>query len=119
MKIWFAISLLSTALWSVSAANNLVKIKNNSEFDKTIQKNDMVLVKFSGPKCADCKKVESKIEKAADLLENDKVLVAEVDCQANMSVCKKYNIRTFPTLQVFKEGRPSNLIKRGKRLSTR
>ncbi|KAN0011914.1 hypothetical protein ACTFIU_000133 [Dictyostelium citrinum] len=67
------------------------------------------LVKFGAPWSGHCKKLKPVIEKVAKHynhdLENSKVKVAEVDCDENGSICKKYDIRGYPTILFLGEGK--------------
>lgn len=106
--IWSAITLLATAVVSASA-NDVVTLNNMQEFDDTINSNDLVLLKFHAPWCPHCQSLKPEYEKAAADLQADKIMLAEVDCTVNNAICAKYNVQGYPTMQMFRKGRPSDI----------
>lgn len=79
----------------------------DDDFDKFISDNPSVLVMFYAPWCGHCKSMKpAYTEAAGDLVGKDHVLAA-VDCTKNRKVAGKYEIKGYPTLKYFKDGKDS------------
>jgi len=77
-------------------------------FDSYIEKESLMLVEFYAPWCGHCKRLAPLYEKAAkQLKENDPpVILAKVDATKESELGKRYNVDGYPTLKIFKNGRP-------------
>ena len=74
-------------------------------FAKHIERNDIpVLVDFWAPWCGPCKMMAPQFVQAAGLLE-PRVRLVKVDTEAEQGLGAQYNIRSIPTLALFKGGR--------------
>lgn len=76
-----------------------------ANFDKHIGRSDIpVVVDFWAPWCGPCKMMAPQYEQAAQSLE-PAVRLAKLDTETHQALGARYNIRSIPTLAVFKGGR--------------
>ncbi|THV07435.1 thioredoxin-domain-containing protein [Dendrothele bispora CBS 962.96] len=79
-----------------------VEVLDDSNFQKTLDEGP-VFVKFFAPWCGHCKKLAPTWKNLAQSMQN-KLTIAEVDCEAHKSLCKTQKIEGFPTLVFFNGG---------------
>lgn len=78
---------------------------NGSNFDQHIGRSDLpVLVDFWAPWCGPCRMMAPAFEQAAALLEPN-VRLAKLNTEAEQMLAARYQIRSIPTLALFKGGR--------------
>ena len=76
-----------------------------ANFQKHIERSDIpVVVDFWAPWCGPCKMMAPQYEQAARSLE-PMMRLAKLDTEAHQAVGARYNIRSIPTLAIFKAGR--------------
>ncbi|GMR42615.1 hypothetical protein PMAYCL1PPCAC_12810 [Pristionchus mayeri] len=78
-----------------------IVILTDANFDAFLKKNPTVLVKFYAPWCGHCKNLAPEYEKAANKLSTP---LAKVDCTVETEICKRYDVKGYPTLKFWKEG---------------
>lgn len=83
-----------------------VHILGGDNFDSFIEKNEMVFAEFYAPWCGHCQKLEPHYEKAATELKEHSLHLAKVDCTVHKDLCEKHEVKGFPTLKLFKNGKP-------------
>lgn len=78
---------------------------DEASFDRHISRNDIpVLVDFWAPWCGPCRMMAPAYEQAAGQLE-PRVRVAKVNTEEAQNLGARFNIRSIPTLALFKGGR--------------
>ena len=76
----------------------------DATFDEEVLKsNEPVLVDFWAEWCGPCRMIAPAVEELASEYEG-KAKVAKVDVDNNPEISIKYNIRSIPTLLIFKKG---------------
>ena len=76
---------------------------NETNLQKLIDKNQVVLVDFWTEWCGPCLLMEGSLKEFAKHYEG-KIIVAKVDATINPKLTKKYNVMGYPTLMLFFEG---------------
>jgi thioredoxin 1 len=76
-------------------------VKGN--FDTLINEDRPVIVDFHALWCGPCKVQSPILKQVADEL-GDRVKVIKIDIDQNQAIAGRFNIRSVPTLMVFKNG---------------
>ena len=82
------------------AGNNIVELTEQN-FDETV-KSGTVLVDFWAPWCGPCRMQGQIIEELAG--EVDGATIAKLNVDEAQAIAARYNVRSIPTLLVFKDG---------------
>lgn len=81
--------------------SNVVSV-NSASFDRIVmdpKKN--VLVKFFAPWCGHCQHLAPIYQAVSKVFVSEDVVIAEVDCDDNSDLCRRYNVEGYPTLKWF------------------
>ena len=70
-------------------------------FEDTIEKNDIVVIDYYADWCGPCKAFAPIFEKASE--QHTDVVFAKVDTEAQTELAAAFDIRSIPTLMVFRE----------------
>ncbi|MDH5378773.1 MAG: thioredoxin TrxC [Gammaproteobacteria bacterium] len=77
---------------------------STAEFERLLQKDSTpILVDFWAPWCGPCRMMAPQFEQAASRLE-PKVRLVKINTEEETSLGMKYQIRSIPTLALFKNG---------------
>ncbi len=86
------------------ASNDVVTLEDGT-FENEVLKSDIpVLVDFWAVWCGPCKAIAPVVEQIAKDFKG-KVKVGKMDIDHHQGVAQKYNVRSIPTLLVFKGGK--------------
>lgn len=98
--------LLLAVLFAASASAKVLNLTDET-FDSTVaDKEKTFFIKFYAPWCGHCKRLAPTWEELSEELANDsKIVIAHVDCTAAKDTCTKAEIRGYPTLEVFHNGK--------------
>ncbi len=73
-----------------------------ASFNDTLESNDIVIVDFWAEWCGPCKSFAPIYEKVSEA--HDDVLFAKIDTENEQELAAHFQIRSIPTLMVFREG---------------
>jgi len=87
-----------------AAAAGEVAVLGDSNFDATI-KEGRWLIKFYAPWCGHCKRLAPTWDELAKSASG--FGVAKVDCTEHRDLCSKFEVRGYPTIKLFVDGKHS------------
>mmetsp|Transcript_93623 Transcript_93623/g.265085 ORF Transcript_93623/g.265085 Transcript_93623/m.265085 type:complete len:525 (-) Transcript_93623:53-1627(-) len=84
-----------------------VLVLDEKSFETAIKSSPFILVEFYAPWCGHCKQFAPEYAAAAKQLKQAKtpVPLAKVDATAEVKIAEEYNVRGYPTIRLFIDGR--------------
>lgn len=74
---------------------------NPDNFKETVSGNDIVIIDFWAPWCGPCRSFAPTFEAASE--EHQDIVFAKVNTEEQQELAAAFNIRSIPTLMVFRE----------------
>ncbi|KZV19473.1 protein disulfide-isomerase like 2-1 [Dorcoceras hygrometricum] len=103
-RICFVFFTLALFIFISAFAEDVV-VLTEVNFEKEVGQDRGALVEFYAPWCGHCKKLAPEYEKlGASFKKAKSVLIGKVDCDEHKSLCSKYGVSGYPTIQWFPKG---------------
>ncbi|XP_010914538.1 probable protein disulfide-isomerase A6 [Elaeis guineensis] len=105
ISVLFFGALTLAFLFVSTFADDDVFVLTETNFEKEVGQDSGALVEFYAPWCGHCKKLAPEYEKLGSSFKKAKsILIGKVDCDEHKSLCSKYGVSGYPTIQWFAKG---------------
>jgi thioredoxin 1 len=95
--------------WGSQASAQVTPITDKTFAEEVLESNTFVLVEFYVPWCSHCRMVAPVVDEIAEQYAG-RVKVVKVNADENPQTVSQYNIRSVPTLMLFKKGQKIDQI---------
>jgi len=99
MKLFFLSIILALA-----TASDVIQL-NQKNFDQVLNSKLPFFVEFFAPWCGHCKSLAPTWEGVASNMKGI-VPVGAIDCTVEQAICSRFGVQGYPTLKLFKNGKP-------------
>lgn len=82
----------------------MIQQLNNTNFQKTINDNNVVLVDFYADWCGPCQRLQPTLENISSELEG-KAVISKINVDNNLELSQQFGIRSVPAIFYFKNGK--------------
>ena len=80
-----------------------ISVNNETFENEVLEQTKLVLVDFWAEWCGPCKQIAPTLEELAEKY-SENLSICKVDVDANRELALQYNVRSIPSLMIFKEG---------------
>ena len=80
-----------------------ISVNNETFQNEVLEQTKLVLVDFWAEWCGPCKQIAPTLEELAEKY-SESLSICKVDVDANRELALQYNVRSIPSLMIFKNG---------------
>jgi protein disulfide-isomerase A1 len=102
------LGIIGTTVCAEIGEDDTVLLLNDEVFQKALDENQLILVKFYAPWCGNSKELAPAYANASKLLrfKNSEIKLAKMDATENARTAMRYSIKSYPTIKFFRSSLP-------------
>ena len=110
-KIFACLAVVLIAVfffYNSTVSDHNVVVLTDENFNQAVSDNPIMLVEFYAPWCGHCMQLAPKYARVANRFQDAEmpdVTIAKIDAQENKMTARKYEIKSYPTMKFFKNGK--------------